>query len=456
MTTPTSTQPADPLGAAPNPGLPGAAGARGDPRRADCGRRLRLHMSMSSRRNSLPRAARSGSTVSRCVAAAPPCPRRVLVSRSRSAQPPGKGGHSPARDSSLEEPLPGSIFLAALATLLRWAPCSARTDRPRRRTAVLAWPCTSPSGTCRPGHCRLGRKLRRDRHAVRLAAAAAFLLMEAAGSGRSHARYRPLPGLLAAGIGARSLSGDRGSATSRSRYPTCRRTRTQTWPSSVGARRRARYSFGGRSYTVALVRLHVDLVPPTPVAGAGGRRARDRVRGCHREGRSGGVSRFLQSALPTLVDQASSYSCFGRLPTRLAGWGSPIDRVAEQLPRRPGLSGHVPRRGGRCRHVPPAYTVPAVAMGIGAMSVTMLRLPLTSVLLATLLLGSDGLAADTAGDRGGRRGLRGCRANCRDKTPAAESAPAPSAPGKRATRTPRGEWHRTVTAEASSGFARIF
>jgi chloride channel protein, CIC family len=31
-------------------------------------------------------------------------------------------------------------------------------------------------------------------------------------------------------------------------------------------------------------------------------------------------------------------------------------------------------------------------MGIGAMSVAMLKLPLTSVLLATLLLGSDGLA----------------------------------------------------------------
>jgi hypothetical protein len=31
-------------------------------------------------------------------------------------------------------------------------------------------------------------------------------------------------------------------------------------------------------------------------------------------------------------------------------------------------------------------------MGIGAMTVVMLRLPLTSVLLATLLLGSDGVA----------------------------------------------------------------
>ncbi|HEX7995077.1 MAG TPA: hypothetical protein VF506_14240, partial [Streptosporangiaceae bacterium] len=36
--------------------------------------------------------------------------------------------------------------------------------------------------------------------------------------------------------------------------------------------------------------------------------------------------------------------------------------------------------------------VAGVAMGIGAMSAVMLSLPLTSVLLATLLLGHDGLA----------------------------------------------------------------
>jgi H+/Cl- antiporter ClcA len=43
--------------------------------------------------------------------------------------------------------------------------------------------------------------------------------------------------------------------------------------------------------------------------------------------------------------------------------------------------------------LPGMELVPAVAMGMGAMSTVMLRLPLTSVLLATLLLGSDGLAA---------------------------------------------------------------
>jgi len=43
-------------------------------------------------------------------------------------------------------------------------------------------------------------------------------------------------------------------------------------------------------------------------------------------------------------------------------------------------------------HAPGLPLVPAVAMGIGAMSVAMLRLPMTSVMLATLLLFSDGLA----------------------------------------------------------------
>jgi hypothetical protein len=41
-------------------------------------------------------------------------------------------------------------------------------------------------------------------------------------------------------------------------------------------------------------------------------------------------------------------------------------------------------------HLPGLPLIPAVAMGIGAMCTTMLTLPLTSTLLATLLLGSDG------------------------------------------------------------------
>jgi hypothetical protein len=43
--------------------------------------------------------------------------------------------------------------------------------------------------------------------------------------------------------------------------------------------------------------------------------------------------------------------------------------------------------------LPGLELVPAVAMGIGAMCTVMLTLPLTSTLLATLLMGADGLAA---------------------------------------------------------------
>ena len=43
-------------------------------------------------------------------------------------------------------------------------------------------------------------------------------------------------------------------------------------------------------------------------------------------------------------------------------------------------------------HLPGLPMVDGVAMGIGAMTAVMLRLPLTAVLLATLLLGADGLA----------------------------------------------------------------
>jgi hypothetical protein len=43
-------------------------------------------------------------------------------------------------------------------------------------------------------------------------------------------------------------------------------------------------------------------------------------------------------------------------------------------------------------HLPGLILVPAVAMGIGAMATVMLKLPLTSTLLAILLFASDGLS----------------------------------------------------------------
>ena len=49
--------------------------------------------------------------------------------------------------------------------------------------------------------------------------------------------------------------------------------------------------------------------------------------------------------------------------------------------------------GVAAAELPGMELVPAVGMGIGAMCAVMLTLPLTSVLLATLLMGTDGLAA---------------------------------------------------------------
>ena len=47
--------------------------------------------------------------------------------------------------------------------------------------------------------------------------------------------------------------------------------------------------------------------------------------------------------------------------------------------------------GMAAAHLPGLSLVPAVAMGIGGMCAVMLSLPLTSTLLATVLLGMDGL-----------------------------------------------------------------
>jgi H+/Cl- antiporter ClcA len=44
-------------------------------------------------------------------------------------------------------------------------------------------------------------------------------------------------------------------------------------------------------------------------------------------------------------------------------------------------------------HLPGLSLIPAVAMGIGAMCAVMLTLPFTATLLATLLLGADGVQA---------------------------------------------------------------
>ena len=76
---------------------------------------------------------------------------------------------------------------------------------------------------------------------------------------------------------------------------------------------------------------------------------------------------------------------------------------------------------------------PAIGMGIGAMCAAMLRLPLTSTLLAVLLLGR-GRAVDHPGDH--RRGGRGVRRHERASRPRAEGADASTYRYATTVRTP--------------------
>jgi H+/Cl- antiporter ClcA len=98
-----------------------------------------------------------------------------------------------------------------------------------------------------------------------------------------------------------------------------------------------------------------------------------------------------QSALPGLVSGASTWSV-GALLALLAAKG-----IAYALSLSSFRGGPIfpamylgAAAGIAASHLPGLPLIPAVAMGIGAMSATMLGLPLTSALLATVLLGIDG------------------------------------------------------------------
>jgi hypothetical protein len=101
-----------------------------------------------------------------------------------------------------------------------------------------------------------------------------------------------------------------------------------------------------------------------------------------------------QGALPELVQNAGSYSgsvLVLLITFKILGYGLSLSafRGGPVFPAMfIGAAGGMAASG-----LPGLELVPAVAMGIGAMCTVMLTLPLTSTLLATLLLASDGLAA---------------------------------------------------------------
>lgn len=319
---------------------------------------------------------------------------------------PGAGGESPAEGfhhSGAPAPshLPG-ITLAALVTLgcgavlgpeapliaiggglAAWMVRVARHDAPAQAVALVG-----AAGSFAAISTLLGSPL-----------LAAFLLMEVAGIGGAMTSLMLVPGLLAAGIGSLvfiGLDSLTGLGTTSLTIPDLPTVGSPTvsefgWALVIGA---AAAVLGtairwlGRALRP---RVERRLLVLTPVAGLGVAL----LAIGYAEVTGKGPSDVLfsgQAALAPLISQSAAYSvptlvllvaCKGLAYGMCLGSfrGGPIFPAMFI-----GAAG-----GMAMSHLPGLQTVSGVAMGIGAMCVVLLGFPLVSVLLATLLLQSDGL-----------------------------------------------------------------
>ena len=319
---------------------------------------------------------------------------------------PGNGGHSPADGLQPGAPAPAQlpgVFLAALATL--------------SLGAVLGpeGPLIALGGGLASALVRLGRRPV-PASATRLLATAgafaaistllgspivgAFLLMELAGVGGASLEVALLPGLLAAGVGALifvgigTWSGLGTFSLSIPHLPTFARPDAVEfgWAIVIGLTAAV---LGTALRRLALaIRPHVErrAVLLTPVVGLAV--AGLAIAFAEATGKSSSQVLFSgQTALGPLIEHASHYTA-GALVLLVACKGLGYSLSMSSFRGGPVfpslLLGAV--GGIALSHLPGLPLIPAAAMGMGAMSAVMLRLPLTSVLLATLLLFSDGLA----------------------------------------------------------------
>jgi H+/Cl- antiporter ClcA len=321
---------------------------------------------------------------------------------------PGKGGHSPADGFKMGEgppsltDLPG-IVLAALATLSLGvvlgpeAPVIAiggglgvlavrlvKRDTPARTQTVVA-----AAGSFAAVSTLLGSPL-----------TGAFLLMEASGLSGTMLELVLVPGLLAAGVGALIFTGLdalTGLGTFSLAIPHLPHVGHPTgagflWALGIGL---LAVPLGSAIRWLGLfLRPHVErrLLLATPVVGLA--IAGLAIAYAAATGKSSSDALFSgQSALGPLIIHSASYSV-GALLLLLACKGLAYGASLSSFrggPTFPAM--FLGAAGGiALSHLPGLPLVDGVAMGIGAMTVVMLRLPLTSVLLATLLLASDGLA----------------------------------------------------------------
>jgi H+/Cl- antiporter ClcA len=320
---------------------------------------------------------------------------------------PGNGGHSPADGFKVgggpptPAELPG-IVLAALATLSLGvvlgpeAPLIAlggglgvlavrlvKRDAPPRTATVMA-----AAGSFAAVSTLLGSPL-----------LGAFLLMEASGLGGAMLELVLVPGLLAAGVGSLIFLGlDHltGLGTFSLAIPGLPHVGSPTgaeflWALAIGVM--AALIGSGIRWLGLFLRPHVErrMLLATPVVGLA-------VAGlaiAFAAGTGKGSSEVLfsgQSALGPFLTGSASYTV-GALLLLLVCKGIAYGASLSGFrggPTFPALFlGAV--GGAALSHLPGLPLVYGAAMGIGAMCAVMLRLPLTSVLLATLLLASDGL-----------------------------------------------------------------
>jgi len=320
---------------------------------------------------------------------------------------PGKGGHSPADGFKVGAgppapiELPG-IVLAAFATLCLGvvlgpeAPMIAlggglgvlavrlvKRDAPPRTGTVVA-----AAGSFAAISTLLGSPL-----------LGAFLLMEASGLGGAMLELVLVPGLLAAGVGSLVFTGLdawTGLGTFSLAIPNLPHVGSPTgaeflWALAIGVM--AVPLGSGIRWLGLFMRPYVErwMLLATPAVGLAV--AGLAIAFAAGTGKSSSEVLFSgQSALGPFISNSASYTV-GALLLLLVCKGLAYAASLSSFrggPTFPAMFlGAV--GGVALSHLPGLPLVYGVAMGIGAMTVVMLRLPLTSVLLATLLLSSDGL-----------------------------------------------------------------
>jgi H+/Cl- antiporter ClcA len=320
---------------------------------------------------------------------------------------PGTGGASPADGFKMHkapapELLPG-VILAALATLIFGAVLgpempliaiggglaglalkAARRDVPDQAASVLL-----AAGSFAAISTLLGSPL-----------LGAFLLMEASGLGGPMLALVLVPGLLAAGIGSLIFTGLdawTGLGTFSLAIPDLPHFGSPTvaefgWAIVIGLAATAvglAIRWLGRYVQSYVQRGRLLLTPLAGLLVAG-------LAIAYAEGAGKSSSQVLfsgQSALPGLVTHSASYTVAALLLLIVCkglAYGTSLGSFRGG-PIFPAM--FIGAAGGMAMsHLPGLPLVAGVAAGIGAMSAVMLTLPLTSVLLATLLLGHDGIA----------------------------------------------------------------